>query len=138
MTKAVSVPLGIFFILAGPLLSPAQTNNAADLAVTEAVLRQANTMVLRQKLVDARDAAARGDLAVAAKLYQDAYSLVQQIGSGIDVESAQTISGLVSVRLELARQAQRKGDYTGCRYADYSRFESGPTKSRCLGVQKAK
>ena len=111
MTKAVSVPLGFFFILAGTLLSPAQTNNAADLAVSEAVLRQANTVVLRQKLVEAKDAAARGDLAVAARLYEDAYSLVQQIGSGIDAESAQTISGLVSVRLELAREAQRKGDF---------------------------
>ncbi len=36
--------------------------------------------------------------------------LVQKIGSGIDAETAQTISGLVSVRLELAREAQRQDD----------------------------
>ncbi|HUA38607.1 MAG TPA: hypothetical protein VMA35_09475 [Candidatus Sulfopaludibacter sp.] len=110
MTKAVSVPLGFIMILAGALMSPAQTNSPADMAVSEAVLRQANTVVLRQQLVQARDAAAHGDLAVAAQLYEDAYRLVQNIGSGIDAESAQTISGLVSVRLELAREAQRQGD----------------------------
>ena len=76
MTKAVSVPLGFSFILilAGALMSPAQTNSPADMAVTEAVLRQANTVVLRQKLVQARDAAAHGDLVVAAQLYEDAYA----------------------------------------------------------------
>ncbi|HLX95570.1 MAG TPA: tetratricopeptide repeat protein [Verrucomicrobiae bacterium] len=111
MTKAVSVPLGFIFILAGALMLPAQTNSPADMAVSEAVLRQANTVVLRQKLVQAQDAAAHNDLGLASKLYEDAYQLVQNIGSGIDAESAQTISGLVSVRLELAREAQRQGDY---------------------------
>src|SRR5215472_11622286 len=110
MTKAVSVPLGILLIMAGTLLSPAQANNDADMAVSEAVLRQANTVVLRQKLVEAKDAAARGDLVVASRSYEDAYSLVQQIGSGIDAESAETISGLASVDMELAREAQRRGD----------------------------
>src|SRR5690348_8904721 len=91
-------------------MSPAQTNSPADMAVSEAVLRQANTVVLRQKLVQAKDAAARGDLVVASRLYEDAYALVQLIGSGIPDESAQTISGLVAVRLELAREAQRQGN----------------------------
>ncbi|HLZ53748.1 MAG TPA: hypothetical protein VKS19_04640 [Verrucomicrobiae bacterium] len=110
MRKAVSVSLGFILILAGTLMSPAQTNSPTDMAVSEAVLRQANTVVLRQKLVQARDAAARGDLVVASRLYEDAYALVQLIGSGIPDESAQTISGLVSVRLELAREAQRQGN----------------------------
>ncbi len=118
MTKAVSVPLGLILILAGALLSPAQTNSPTDMAVSEAVLRQANTVVLRQKLVLAKDAATRGDLVVAARLYEDAYALVQQIGSGIPDETAQTISGLVAVRMELAREAQRQGDITGLREAD--------------------
>src|SRR5262249_36826085 len=66
--------------------------------------------VLRQKLADAKSAVARGDLPLAAKLYEDAYTLTQSIGSGIDAEKAQTISGLVSVRMELARRAQGNGD----------------------------
>ncbi len=65
------------------------------MAVNEAVLRQANTIVLRQKLAEAKNAVAHGDLPGAAKIYEDAYTLVQQIGSGIDAETAQTISGLV-------------------------------------------
>jgi len=42
--------------------------------------------------------------------YEDAYALVEQIGSGIDAEKAQTISGLASTRLALARQAQGQDD----------------------------
>jgi tetratricopeptide (TPR) repeat protein len=110
MTKAVSVPLGFILILAGTLVLPAQTNSPVDMAVSEAVLRQANTVVLRQKLEQARDVAAHGDLVVAAKLYEDAYQLVQQIGSGIPAETEDTVSGLVSARFELAREAQRRGD----------------------------
>ena len=105
-------------MFAGTLMSVAQTNSPADMAVTEAVLRQADTVVLRQKLVQAKDAAAHGDLPVAARLYEDAYQLVQQIGSGVDAESAQTISGLAAVRMELAREAQRQGDIASLREAD--------------------
>jgi len=110
MTKAVSVPLGLILILAGTFVLPAQTNSPVDLAVSEAVLRQADTVVLRQKLVQARDAATHGDLVAAARLYEDAYSLVQTIGSGIPAETEDTISGLVAARFELAREAQRQGD----------------------------
>jgi Tfp pilus assembly protein PilF len=73
-------------------------------------MRQAYTIELRQKLDDARSTASRGDLVAAASLYEDAYTLVQRIGSGIPDETAQTISGLVSIRLELARQAMHAGD----------------------------
>ena len=111
MRKAASLSLGFILLAVSAATSPAQTNSPEDMAVTEAVLRQANTIVLRQKLVDAKSDAARGDLAGTAKLYQEAYGLVQQIGSGIDVETAQTISGLVSTRLALARQAQSQGKF---------------------------
>ena len=109
MTKAVPLSLGFIFLLTTAAGLPAQTA-PRDAAINEAVLRQANTIVLRQKLVEAKNAAARGDLAGAAKLYEDAYSLVQQIGSGIDTERAQMKSGFASTRLELARQAQNEGD----------------------------
>jgi len=88
MTKAVSIPLGLILMLAAALASPAQTT-PAQMAVSEAVLRQANTIVLRQKLAQAKDTVAHEDLVAGARLYEEAYSLVQQIGSGIDVEKAQ-------------------------------------------------
>ena len=109
MTKAASFSFGFILLLASSAQLPAQTS-PTDMAVNQAVLRQANTIVLRQKLADARVATARGDLIAAAKLYEDAYTLVTQIGSGIDAETAQTISGLVTTRLQLARAAQSAGD----------------------------
>ena len=111
MRTAASLSLGFILLAVSTATSPAQTNSPEDMAVTEAVLRQANTIVLRQELGDAKSAAARGDLAGAAKLYQEAYTLVQQIGSGIDVEAAQTVSGLASTRLTLAHQAQSQGKF---------------------------
>ena len=75
MTKAVLLPLGFLLMFAAAL--PAQTNSAAQMAVNRAVLDQANTIQLRQKLEDAKAAAARGDLIATAKLYEDAYALVQ-------------------------------------------------------------
>jgi tetratricopeptide (TPR) repeat protein len=109
MTKAAPLSLGFILLLAAAAMLPAQTS-PTDAAVNEAVLRQANTIILRQKLLDAKNAAARGDLPGAAKLYEDANTLVEQIGSGIPEEKAQTISGLASTRLALARQAQSQGD----------------------------
>jgi len=109
MTKAVSLSLGFIFLLA-PATGFSASTSAEDAAVNQAVLNQANTIVLRQKLMDAKSAASRGDLVGAAKLYEDAYVLVEQVGSGIDAESAQTISGLTATRLELARRAQSRGD----------------------------
>jgi general secretion pathway protein D len=109
MTKAAPLALGFILLLAAAGMLPAQTS-PTDAAVNEAVLRQANTIILRQKLLDAKNTAARGDLPGAAKFYEDAHTLVELIGSGIDAEKAQTISGLVSTRLTLARQAQSQGD----------------------------
>src|SRR5664279_5067047 len=98
MTKAVLLPLGFLLLLATAL--PAQTNSATDMAVNRAVMDQANTILLRQTLEDAKGTASRGDLKGAAALYEDAKALVDNIGSGIDAETAQTISGLVATRLE--------------------------------------
>jgi tetratricopeptide (TPR) repeat protein len=110
MTKAVSFPLGFILLIAAAATAPAQSPSATSLAINRAIINQANTIVLRQKLVDAKNAAARGDLTGAAKLYEDAYTLVQQIGSGIDAEKAQTVAGFAATRLELARRAQGQGD----------------------------
>jgi tetratricopeptide (TPR) repeat protein len=108
MTKAVFLSLG-FFLLAATVPVSAQTA-PATIAANEALLRQAKTIELRRKLEEAKGAVARGDLTGAAQLYDQAYTLVTQIGSGIDAETAATVAGLTSTRLELARQAQRRGD----------------------------
>jgi len=89
----------------------AAQSNPTDVAVNEAVIRQAKTVDLRQKLADAKKATDAGDLRTAAKDYQEAKELVLQIGSGIDLERSQTMAGLAYVWLTLAREAQRAGSY---------------------------
>ena len=109
MTKVALLFLGLTALIALPVEASARENPTA-IAVNEAVLRQANTIVLRQTLAKAEDASQRGDIAGAAKLYQDACDLVQRIGSGVDAEAAQAVNGLANTRLALARDYQNRGD----------------------------
>ncbi|MGN6644484.1 MAG: hypothetical protein ACTHKU_15940, partial [Verrucomicrobiota bacterium] len=110
MIKAVITPLCLTLLLATGTSLSAQTT-PVDSAVQAAVRRQADQISLRQKLQDARGAEQRGDLATAAKLYDDAWALVTGIGPGVEVEATQTINGLTAARLELARRAQSRHDY---------------------------
>src|SRR5262245_50236376 len=108
MKKAALTTLcAIFIVSAGSAQNPAAPTQVAE---DEAVRRQADTVRLRKKLQDAQTEYKRGDLTVAAKLYEDSYALVQQIGSGIDQEARQAIDGLINTRMELAKEAQRQGD----------------------------
>src|ERR1700688_915973 len=109
MKKPTTIQLGLILLFAAPCFALAQTPGV-DTAVDEAIYRQANHITLRQKLEDARAAQARHDLAGDAKLYDGAWELVPRIGSGGDDEAAQPRAGLAEVRLELARQAQHRGD----------------------------
>jgi type II secretory pathway component GspD/PulD (secretin)/tetratricopeptide (TPR) repeat protein len=110
MMKPVTFSLALTLLLAAVLASKAQMP-PQETAVNEAVYRQANHITLREKLADGRAAQERGARAIAAKLYDDAWDLVQKIGSGVEAEREQTIAGLAAARLELARAAQRHGDY---------------------------
>jgi tetratricopeptide (TPR) repeat protein len=113
MTKAVLFPIP-FIVLLAITVAPAQTSTSyMDTATQIAVMRQANMIELHQKLDDANMAVQQKDLVAAAKLYEDAYALVQQIGPGDQAEAAQTVAGLTSVRMALAREDQRQGDYHG-------------------------
>src|SRR5580658_1235789 len=99
MTKAVLLPITCILLVTASA-APAQTTSSssdASAAVNEAVMRQADVIVLRQKLDAANSAVQQKDFTAAAKLYQDAYNLVQTIGPGIQQEASQTVSGLVSV-----------------------------------------
>jgi type II secretory pathway component GspD/PulD (secretin)/tetratricopeptide (TPR) repeat protein len=110
MIKAAIVPLGAIVLLATTPFSWAESN-PQESAVNEAIYRQANRITLRQKIEAARNAQERGELANAAKLYDDAWELVQNIGSGVDAEAAQTKAGLALARTTLAQKAQNRGDY---------------------------
>jgi len=107
--KAVTLPLALTLLLATLPAAYSQPSDQ-DIVTREAVYRQANVIYLRNTLVKARDAQERGDLVVAAKLYDDAWDYVQRIGSGVEAEAQQTKAGLGAVRLQLARSAQRRGN----------------------------
>ncbi|OQB91560.1 MAG: Type II secretion system protein D precursor [Verrucomicrobia bacterium ADurb.Bin118] len=110
MIKITSFRLCCALLVAGTFGVLAQSA-VTDAAIVEAVRRQAATIDLRLKLEEAEGALARKDLPVAAKLYEEAYELVQKIGSGIDAEQEQTVKGLAGVRMTLAREAAKRGNY---------------------------
>jgi len=114
MTKAASLSLGLIILVGTAAITWSQSA-PTDAAINEAVRRQANTILLRQKLSDARSAESRKDLVAAVKLYEDAYQLVQGIGDTVSPEATTTVAGLVAVRLELARAAQNRGDLNEAR-----------------------
>ena len=111
MTKTVLLPLSLVFLLAAATSSTAQTS-AVDDANRQAVLRQANRIVLDQKLVNAQKAFQAGQITEAANLYQESAELALQIGSGIDLESTQALTGLAKTRLMIARQAQQSRNFS--------------------------
>jgi general secretion pathway protein D len=112
MTKTPTFQLGLIFLLATAPLSWSQPQGTAEqTAVNEAVYRQANRVILLQKLAEARAAQARHALPAAAKLYDECWELVQKTGTGVEAERDQTVAGLTTVRLELARAAQSHNQF---------------------------
>lgn len=136
MTKAALLIFGLAVLVAVPADVFAKENSAAATAVNEAVLRQANTIVLRQKLAAARSAEKQGDTVGAAKLYQEACNLVQEIGSGVDVEAREAVSGLTKTRLALAREAQRSGDLRGAEDQVQQVLSVAPKNPQALAFNK--
>ncbi|MDR3456210.1 MAG: hypothetical protein P4N60_02090 [Verrucomicrobiae bacterium] len=110
MIKSAHLYLGLAALLALPAIVPAQDNSAA-LAVNEAVRRQATAIELHSKLAEAAATAQRNNIIDAAKLYQEAVTQAQDIGSP-QPETQQAIAGLAATSLALAREAQSRGDYT--------------------------
>jgi type II secretory pathway component GspD/PulD (secretin)/tetratricopeptide (TPR) repeat protein len=111
MTKVASLSIGLIVLCGTAVIGRAQTA-PIDTAIKVAVQREADRITLRQKLAAAQAAEARKDLPAAAKLYEEAYKLVQGIGDDrIPAEREATVAGYTGVQLELARNAQKQGEY---------------------------
>ena len=109
MIKAASPLLFLLSFLAAVSPLGAQTNPGdVGLASGEGFRRQAATIELRQKLVQAEGAQQRKDLVSAARLYEQCQTLVERIGSNVDAESKRVTTGLDTVLLELARDAMKQ------------------------------
>jgi general secretion pathway protein D len=110
MTKA-ALYFGLAVAIAITSNSNAQ-NADVTAAVDQAVYREANLILLRQKLEEGSQAVARRDTAAAAKIYDAAVELVGKIGpNNAQAESAAALQGFSSVRMQLAEAARRRGDY---------------------------
>ena len=109
MMKAAKHLLLLLLIATAPSLraQPAPADTATD----EAVRRQAAVIMLRKTLAEAKAAQEKIDLVAASKLYEESYKLAQSVGVGVDQEVQETVSGLATVRLALAKQAQRRGRF---------------------------
>ena len=90
--------------------TPAQT--PAQTAEEESVRREENAILLRKVLKDAREDQKKGDLGSAAKLYEEAWALVQRIGdAGIEKERKEASAGFCAVYYELAKKSVTRAQY---------------------------
>src|SRR5206468_255452 len=80
-------------------------------AIDEGIRREAYKLELHKKLADAQAAQKKGNNFEAARLYTDCVGLIKKIGVGVEAEQKQLVTGIVPVRLQLAEQAQRSGDF---------------------------
>lgn len=107
MIKAVKTSLILILLFAG--VAPGRGQAALDDASAEAVRRQANTIEMRKLIEDARLAKTRGQTLTAIQKYEAAWISSQSLAN-VDTERAQIQAELVPMRLEVAKQAQSRGD----------------------------
>ena len=139
MTKAASVSLGLAVLFAAATITRAQTASSdIETASQEAVRREANTILLRQKLADAQVAEARKDISGAAKLYTEAVSLVQDIGrSNVEPEATRAVAGLISTRMALARAAESAGDLREANTQISQALKAAPNNEQVVAYHKS-
>jgi len=111
MRRFVVYSLSLTLLFPTVQLVVGQTGPAQS-AAEEAVRRQELTILLRKTLKDAQSDQSKGDWGSAAKLYEEAWSLVQRIGdAGIEKEKKETIAGFTSVYLALAKKSYSRAQY---------------------------
>jgi general secretion pathway protein D len=114
MIRAAYTSFSLALLLTAATVAMAQEAAPAgdtDIAVREAVRRQAYTVELRQKLGEAGLAEQRKDLPAASRAYGQAVELSDQIGTGTGPEAKAAITGLSRVNTVLAQDAAAHSDY---------------------------
>jgi len=76
-----------------------------------AVRREEKAIVLRKLLDSAAEASKQGDLVTAAKAYEDAWTLTEELGGNVEKERATTVEGFTATRLALAYKFAKDGDF---------------------------
>ncbi len=111
MIKAVSSSLIVAAALIGVLRPVSAQPTPSEAAAEEALHRQVDTIQLRRTLAEAKVLREKGDLVNAAKKYEDAANLMNRVGTNIDAEREETVSGFVATRLGLAKAAAGTKDF---------------------------
>ncbi len=133
--KAALTSLCLIFFLSSSFGVPAQTT-PTDTAIQEAVRRQERLLNLKKKLDQAQAAQAAGKLQEAAKLYEDAVALIDQIGVAPEPEASQVKEGMIVTRLALAQEAQRGGNVIAANDQVDRLMKLYPTDPRVLEFKK--
>lgn len=136
MKKVALSSLCLLLLLAGPASIHAQKSDI-DLATEEGARRQALKIELDRKLADAQAAERKGAFLEAAQLYTDCLELSKKIASGVDTQHKQSLDGFVSMRLQLAEQAERAGDRTGADNQYARILKEDPKNDRVQQLSKA-
>src|SRR5207253_909593 len=109
---AVKTSLLLLLLCGGSILQARAQAGTDDAASAEAVRRQANTILLRRTIDEARLAKSRGELPLAIQKYEAAWTLAQGL-LNVEPEREQIKAELIPIRLDLAKQAQSRGDLGG-------------------------
>ena len=110
MNKATVLLPFLLSLSLGPVIGQNQ-GSAIDDAIVESTRREAYRRELTLKLADAQAFQKKGDFYSTARLYDDCLVLVGKIGPTVEKEQQQALQGMITVRLQLAEQAMRRGDF---------------------------
>ena len=108
MTKVSSLLSLVAVVTA--LHAVSYTVHAQD-AAEIAVRREEKAIVLRKLLDSAAVATQQGDMLTAAKAYEDAWNLTEELGGNVEKERGTTVEGLTATRMTLAYNAAKQGDF---------------------------
>ncbi len=134
MCKAAITSFCLFFVLHAT--APAQNTGASEDAATEAIRREAYKKELGDKLKEAQAAQKRGENFAAAKLYEDCAALAKKTGSGVEAEQKLVEGGIIAVRLILADQAYRNGDFSSAEFHLKRVLDLDPRNPAALELKK--
>ncbi|HKX62020.1 MAG TPA: hypothetical protein VJS65_09245, partial [Verrucomicrobiae bacterium] len=137
MKNLALTSLCLAWLVALPLVSSAQNQkNDTDFAVDESVRREALKKDLGYRLAEAQAAEKRGALPEAARLYTECLDLIRTIGSGVDAEHRVAVEGNTAVRIILADQARRAGDYAAADLHYATILRDDPKNERVIELQR--
>ncbi len=138
LKRMIRTALALCLVL--PLASALLAQSPADLqsAIDEGIRRDAYTVDLHRKLADAKAAQKKGDNFEAASLYAACSELIQKIGlTGVEAERKEVLAGTVHVRMILAEQQQRAGDFAGAALQADAILRVDPKNEAALNFKSA-